>query len=189
MLPKLFWPAVRKNCSSDREKTFEIRGWRQRICKKFEITRTIYSNRSFDACDLRLMDLWRWPFDSLNSDALWPLWPLPIEEPWLPCLLTQWSWGYCTLWLPCLLTPPLGLFLSDDIMVFDFLHFMFFQVQYIHYCWKHYVERLRRNFYIFFMEVINWKENKKVGTICFEVRIPMNKPKIFMEFFYVSFQK
>ena len=33
---------------------------------------------------------------------------------------------------------------------FDFLHFVFFQVQYIHYCWKHYVERLRRNFYIFF---------------------------------------
>ena len=26
------------------EKTFEIRGWRQRICKNFEITRTIYSN-------------------------------------------------------------------------------------------------------------------------------------------------
>ena len=42
-----------------------------------------------------------------------------------------------------------------DIMAFDFLHFVFFQVQYIHYCWKHYVERLRRNFYIFFIEVIN----------------------------------
>ena len=26
------------------EKTFEIRGWRSRICKKIEITRTIYSN-------------------------------------------------------------------------------------------------------------------------------------------------
>ena len=26
------------------EKTFEIRGWRPRICKIFEITRTIYSN-------------------------------------------------------------------------------------------------------------------------------------------------
>ena len=36
--------SVRKNCSSDREKTFEIRGWRPRICKIFEITRTIYSN-------------------------------------------------------------------------------------------------------------------------------------------------
>ena len=27
------------------EKNFEIRGWRPRICKNFEITRTIYSNR------------------------------------------------------------------------------------------------------------------------------------------------
>ena len=26
------------------QKTFEIRGWRPRICKNFEITRTIYSN-------------------------------------------------------------------------------------------------------------------------------------------------
>ena len=34
LLPKLFWPTVRKNCSSAREK----------ICKIFEITRTIYSN-------------------------------------------------------------------------------------------------------------------------------------------------
>ena len=40
-----------------------------------------------------------------------------------------------------------GLFFSVDIMVFDFLYFVFFQVKYIHYCWKHYVERLRRNFY------------------------------------------
>ena len=39
------------------------------------------------------------------------------------------------------------------------------------------------------MEVINWKENKEVGTICFEVRILMRKPKIFTEFFYVSFQE
>ena len=43
LLPKLFWPTVRENCSSDREK-LEIRGWRPRICKTFEITRTIYSN-------------------------------------------------------------------------------------------------------------------------------------------------
>ena len=28
----------------------------------------------------------------------------------------------------------LGLFFSVEIMVFDFLHFVFFQVQYIHYC-------------------------------------------------------
>ena len=39
------------------------------------------------------------------------------------------------------------------------------------------------------MEDIIWKENKEVGTICFEIRIPMKKPKIFMEFFYVSFRK
>ena len=44
LLPKLFWPTVRKNCSSDWEKTFEIRGWRPRICNIFEITRKIYSN-------------------------------------------------------------------------------------------------------------------------------------------------
>ena len=33
-----------KNCSSDWEKTFENWDWRPRICKHFEITRTIYSN-------------------------------------------------------------------------------------------------------------------------------------------------
>ena len=37
LLPKLFYPTVRKNCSSDREKKFEIQGWRLRICKNFEI--------------------------------------------------------------------------------------------------------------------------------------------------------
>ena len=43
LLPKLFWPTVRKNCSSDWEKLlkFEAEG---RVCKNFEITRTIYSN-------------------------------------------------------------------------------------------------------------------------------------------------
>ena len=35
---------MRKNCSSDQEKAFEIRGWRPRIFKNFEITRTIYLN-------------------------------------------------------------------------------------------------------------------------------------------------
>ena len=35
LFPKLFWPNVRKNCSSDRE---------QLLNKVFEITRTIYSN-------------------------------------------------------------------------------------------------------------------------------------------------
>ena len=40
-----------------------------------------------------------------------------------------------------------------------------------------------------FMEISNWKEKKEVGTSCFELMIPMKKIKIFMEFFYVSFQK
>ena len=44
LLPKLFWSTVRKILSSDWEKTFEIRGWRLRICKKFGISRTIYLN-------------------------------------------------------------------------------------------------------------------------------------------------
>ena len=44
LLAKLFWPTVRKNCHSDQEKTFEILGWRPRICKDFEIPRTICSN-------------------------------------------------------------------------------------------------------------------------------------------------
>ena len=39
------------------------------------------------------------------------------------------------------------------------------------------------------MEVIKWKENKEVGAICFDVRIPMKKTKILFEFFYVSFWK
>ena len=43
LLPKLFW------------KTFEIRGWRSRICKIFEIIWTIYSNseRSEQFLDLK----------------------------------------------------------------------------------------------------------------------------------------
>ena len=46
LLPKLFWPTVRKKCSSDWEKLlkFEADRWRPRIFKNFEITRTIYSN-------------------------------------------------------------------------------------------------------------------------------------------------
>ena len=43
-LSKLFWPTVRKKCSSDWKKLFEIWGLRPKICKIFEITRTIYSN-------------------------------------------------------------------------------------------------------------------------------------------------
>ena len=43
LLPKLFWPTVRENCSNDREKLlkFEAVGWE--FEKKIEITRTIYS--------------------------------------------------------------------------------------------------------------------------------------------------
>ena len=33
-----------------------------------------------------------------------------------------------------------ALLLSDDLLDCDFLHFGFFQVQYIQYCWKHYVQ-------------------------------------------------
>ena len=36
--------SMRKTWSSDREKMFEIRGWRLRICKIFEINKTIYLN-------------------------------------------------------------------------------------------------------------------------------------------------
>ena len=43
LLPKLFWPTVRINCSTDWEKLLKyIQGWRPRICKIFEIT--IYSS-------------------------------------------------------------------------------------------------------------------------------------------------
>ena len=37
---KLFLPTVRKNCSCDRGRSFEIWGWKTRICNIFEITRT-----------------------------------------------------------------------------------------------------------------------------------------------------
>ena len=40
----MFWPTVRKKLFQWSRKTFEIRGWRPRICKISEITRTIYSN-------------------------------------------------------------------------------------------------------------------------------------------------
>ena len=41
LILKLFRPTVRKNCSSDREKLLKFKT--PRICKNFEITRTIYS--------------------------------------------------------------------------------------------------------------------------------------------------
>ena len=45
LLPKFFWPTERKKMLQWSKKTFEIRGWKPRIFKIFEITRTIYSNR------------------------------------------------------------------------------------------------------------------------------------------------
>ena len=44
LLPKLFWPTVRKNWSSDREKLLKFEAEGQEFAKFFEITRTIYSN-------------------------------------------------------------------------------------------------------------------------------------------------
>ena len=44
LLLKLFWPTVRKKMFWWSRKTFEIRGWKPRIFKIFEITWTIYSN-------------------------------------------------------------------------------------------------------------------------------------------------
>ena len=82
-----------------------------------------------------------------------------------------------------------GLFFSVDIMVFYFLHFVFFRVQYIHYGWKHYIKDYIEISVYFVMEVIDRKENMEVATICFEVRILMKKTKIFMEFFHISFQQ
>ena len=43
VIPKLIWPTVRKNCSSDRDKLLKF-GCRPIIRKIFEITRTICSN-------------------------------------------------------------------------------------------------------------------------------------------------
>ena len=44
LLPKLFWPTVRKKCSSDKDFFYEIQGCRPSIYKNFGIPRTIYSN-------------------------------------------------------------------------------------------------------------------------------------------------
>ena len=44
LLPKLFWPFVRKNCSSDWEKLLKFEAEGGEFAKKFEITKTIYSN-------------------------------------------------------------------------------------------------------------------------------------------------
>ena len=44
LFQKLFLPTERKKLFLWSRKTFEIRGWRPRICKIFEISRTIYLN-------------------------------------------------------------------------------------------------------------------------------------------------
>ena len=44
LLPKLFWPTVRKNCSSDQEKLLKFKADGREFFKIFDITRTIYSN-------------------------------------------------------------------------------------------------------------------------------------------------
>ena len=43
LVPKLFWPTVRKICSNDREKRLKFEA-ESRDFTKFEITRTIYPN-------------------------------------------------------------------------------------------------------------------------------------------------
>ena len=44
LLPKLFWPTARKNCSSDREKLLKFEAEGREFFKIFEITWRIYSN-------------------------------------------------------------------------------------------------------------------------------------------------
>jgi hypothetical protein len=44
-------------------------------------------------------------------------------------------------------------------------------MQYSLYCWKHHEGKLHRIFHGFLFEGQSLKENKEVGTVCFEVRI------------------
>ena len=41
---KMLWPTVRKTCAIDQEKLLKVWGWKPRICKHCEITRTMYLN-------------------------------------------------------------------------------------------------------------------------------------------------
>ena len=50
MLPKLFWPTVRKKCSSDQEKLLKFEAEGPRICKHFEISRTIWDYWDLETC-------------------------------------------------------------------------------------------------------------------------------------------
>ena len=104
-----------------------------RVCTNLLISSSIISPAHFDD-------------DIVSSDGFMILHGYKMRHNWLIYFLNE----YCyTVKLIGRFT-IVGLVFSVDIMVFDFLHFVFFQVQYIHYCWKHYVERLRRNFYISF---------------------------------------
>ena len=44
LIPKLFWPAVRKKCFCNQEKLLKFEAECRGFAKIFEITRTIYSN-------------------------------------------------------------------------------------------------------------------------------------------------
>ena len=44
LLPKLFWPTVRKNCSSDREKLLKFEAEGREFQKFFSLTRTIFTH-------------------------------------------------------------------------------------------------------------------------------------------------
>ena len=70
LLPKLFWPTVRKNCSSDRENIlqFDVEG--REFAKKFEITKIIYSRseQSEQFWKQNAFLTWSWRF--LRSKSL-----------------------------------------------------------------------------------------------------------------------
>ena len=44
LLPKLFWPTVRKKCSSGQEKLLKFNAKGREFAKNFQSTRTIFSN-------------------------------------------------------------------------------------------------------------------------------------------------
>ena len=54
----MFWPTERQNCFSDQEKCFEIWSIRARICKIFEITRTMYPYPNSERSEQCLLAEW-----------------------------------------------------------------------------------------------------------------------------------
>ena len=76
----------------------------------------------------------------------------------------------------------LALFLSGFLLALVFYVLIFFNIV---------LQTLEKNYVGIFMQfcfgIFNWKENKKVGTICFELRIPKKETKIYLETFSVSF--